>query len=298
MFRNSMKQDRVVSHVSRLAVILEASLAVVALVIGLQGAVHAQTNPHLDTDASTALPDAPSPATGFTPASSDAGDVTIASFPRNFLHDQAAIWTSPARLRVHNLEWLVPLSAAVGISLATGRYTMTQVVSHDPGFNNANVNTSNVLIGGWIVAPVAICSYGHFHQDDHAREAGILSAESMIDGVVVEEALKQVFRRERPYIDNANGRFFQSNVGVDSSFPSSHSLIAWSAASALAGEYHSPWIQAGLYSAATSVSLTRVLGREHFPSDVLVGSALGWLIGHEVVKRHHPLKSLVAHREP
>ena len=30
----------------------------------------------------------------------------------------------------------------------------------------------------------------------------------------------------------------------------------------------------------------RVLGREHFPSDVLVGSAVGWMIGRYVVHRH------------
>jgi membrane-associated phospholipid phosphatase len=41
-----------------------------------------------------------------------------------------------------------------------------------------------------------------------------------------------------------------------------------------------------VYSAATGVSLTRVLGQEHFPSDVLVGGAAGWLIGRYVVRRH------------
>jgi membrane-associated phospholipid phosphatase len=39
------------------------------------------------------------------------------------------------------------------------------------------------------------------------------------------------------------------------------------------------------YSLAAGVSITRVLGQEHFPSDVLVGSACGWLIGRYVV--HH-----------
>ena len=59
------------------------------------------------------------------------------------------------------------------------------------------------------------------------------------------------------------------------------------AASALAAEYPAPWTQFALYSAATGVSLTRVIGQEHFPSDVLVGSSLGWLIGHNVVRHHH-----------
>jgi membrane-associated phospholipid phosphatase len=29
------------------------------------------------------------------------------------------------------------------------------------------------------------------------------------------------------------------------------------------------------------------LGQQHFPSDVLVGSAFGWMIGHYVYKKHH-----------
>jgi membrane-associated phospholipid phosphatase len=43
----------------------------------------------------------------------------------------------------------------------------------------------------------------------------------------------------------------------------------------------------GVYSMATGTSLTRVLGQEHFPSDVLVGSAAGWLVGHYVYRHYH-----------
>ena len=88
-------------------------------------------------------------------------------------------------------------------------------------------------------------------------------------------------------MDHARGRFFQTGVGVDSSFPSSHSVLAWSSAAALAEEYPSRWVQFGVYSMATAVSVTRVLGQEHFPSDVLVGSAAGWLVGHYVYRAHH-----------
>jgi|HubBroStandDraft_6_1064221.scaffolds.fasta_scaffold09851_4 hypothetical protein len=31
----------------------------------------------------------------------------------------------------------------------------------------------------------------------------------------------------------------------------------------------------------------RVLGQEHLPTDVLVGGAAGWLIGHYVYEKHH-----------
>ena len=292
---NDMKQDCVLSHFrcrfnSRTVAIL------VAFALGLSlASAHGQAPHSADAARLAALPDAPQPANAGGSLTPSADDVSLANTPRNLLRDQAAIWTSPVHLRPRDLEWLAPVALAFGAAIATDHRAMTQVVSHDPGFNNANVNTSNVLIGGLIAAPVALYGFGHFQQHERARESGLLGSEALLDGVVVEQGLKLVFWRERPGIDNSRGRFFQSSVGVDSSFPSSHSLLAWTSASVIAAEYHSPFAQAALYSGATAVSLTRVLGQEHFPSDVLMGATTGWLIGHYVVKRrHHPLKTLIA----
>jgi membrane-associated phospholipid phosphatase len=55
----------------------------------------------------------------------------------------------------------------------------------------------------------------------------------------------------------------------------------------IAREYPTLWVRFGVYSVASMVSITRVLGQEHFPSDVLVGSAVGWLVGHYVYGKHH-----------
>lgn len=255
-----------------------------ALFLGTLAPAQQQTKQSANT-ISVALPDAPAPHT------SAPDDVTILHTPRNLLHDQGAIWTSPAHVRTRDLKWLVPLAAAAGVAFAADQHTMTQVVSHNPSFNQANINTSNVLIGSWIAVPAAVYGFGRAYQDEHARRAGILTGESMVDGVLVGEALKLVFLRERPNVDNGRGKFFQSRGGANSSFPSEHSIVAWSAASALAAEYPAPWMQFALYSTAAGVSLTRVMGQQHFPSDVLVGSSIGWLIGHNVVKhRHHKSK--------
>jgi membrane-associated phospholipid phosphatase len=161
------------------------------------------------------------------------------------------------------------------------------VVSLDPAFNNDNTNASNVMIGGFIAAPVILYGVGHFRDNEHARETGLLGAEALVDGVVVEQGMKLIFWRERPYQDQGRGRFFQSSAGVDSSFPSSHSVLAWSAAAVIAGEYHNPWTQILVYSGAAGISVTRLMGQQHFPSDVLVGSAAGWLVGHYVYKHRH-----------
>lgn len=227
--------------------------------------------------APSSLPEAPQP---------QAQTATIRTIPGDILHDQAVIWTSPARIRAHDLVWLLPLGAATGVAIATDQRAMRDVVSHNTSFNNANLNASNALVGGFVAAPVAMYGYGFFEHHPHAREAGILTGEAMVDGLVVEQGMKLIFWRERPSVDAYRGRFFQSSAGADSSFPSTHTVIAWSAAATIAGEYPSRWTQLAAYSAATGVSLTRVLGQEHFPSDVLVGSAAGWLVGHYVTHRH------------
>jgi len=113
-----------------------------------------------------------------------------------------------------------------------------------------------------------------------------LSGEALADSVVVDQVAKIIFRRERPLYNNAAGDFFSSSPGKNNAFPSSHSMLAWTIAGVVAGEYPSKWVQLGTYSLATSVSLMRVLGQEHFPTDVLVGGAAGWLIGHYVFEKH------------
>jgi membrane-associated phospholipid phosphatase len=222
-----------------------------------------------------ALPDAP-----------DAhAPVTEKGLPLAILKDQIAIWTSPVRIRAHDLIWLLPLGAATGLTLATDTDAMRDL-SRDRTFNKDSVNASNYLLGSEIAIPVGLSGVALFKDNAHARETGILSGQALADGVVVQEVTKVIFRRERPLYNNAAGDFFASNVGTSGSFPSSHSMLAWTLAGVIAGEYPSRWVQVGVYSLATSVSLTRVLGQEHFPSDVLVGGAAGWLIGHYVFEKH------------
>jgi membrane-associated phospholipid phosphatase len=222
-----------------------------------------------------ALPDAPAPQT----------TVTEKGLPLAILKDQLPLWASPVRIRTHDLIWLLPLGAATGVTLATDTGAM-RGVSHDRSFNKDSVNVSNSLLGGQIAVPVVLYGVGLFKGNAHARETGILSGEALADSVVVEEVTKIIFRRERPLYNDAAGHFFASNVGPDGSFPSSHSMLAWTLAAVVAGEYPSKWVQLGVYSVASGVSVTRVLGQEHFPTDVLLGGVAGWLIGHYVFEKY------------
>lgn len=229
---------------------------------------------------SSSLPDAPA-------VQSNSTSTDLRELPKAILKDQAHVWTSPAHLRPHDLIWLVPLAAATGATIATDHRAMSTLVSQNPGFNQSNINVSNALIYSFVAVPAGLYGVGYLDKDQHAKETGFLGAQALGDGVILEQGLKLVFWRERPSQDSERGRFFQGSAGVDSSFPSSHSVLAWSSAAVIAEEYPSRWTQAGVYTLATGVSLTRVLGQQHFPTDVLVGSAAGWLLGHYVARAHH-----------
>ena len=238
----------------------------------------AQTDgPGSRVTSSAELPDAPRPSQ----------KSIFLGMPKDILEDQVSLWTSPARIHTRELVWVVPLAAATGVSIATDHHTMSSVVSHDAGFNNANVDVSNGLTGGLIGIPAAIYGAGLLHNNSHERETGVLSGEAVLDAYIVQEGLKLMTWRERPGQDNSRGLFFQRSAGADSSFPSNHSILAWSSAAVIANEYPSRWVQVGVYSMATGVSLTRVLGQQHFPTDVLIGSTAGWLIGRYVVHHRH-----------
>ena len=235
---------------------------------------------------SDGLPDAPQPQSQATAQAVAPEPITMRGTPVRILKDQSAIWTSPVRVRDKDLVVLVPLALASTLAVTTDHQVMSSSKLIDTSLNNQALTASNGLLGGFVVAPVAIYGIGYLHHDDHATETGILAGEAMVDSLVVDEVLKAVTMRERPTLDGAKGKFFQSSVGLDSSFPSTHSIIAWSSATVIAHEYGGPLTQITAYGLATGVSLTRVLARQHFPSDVVVGSAVGWLVGRYIFRKH------------
>lgn len=250
--------------------------------------------------ASAALPDAPSAQSQQTQASEHIPledqphpQVTLLGLPRSMASDAVHIFTSPAYIRTRDLTWLLPLAGASGAAFATDTHTMRDVVSRNPSLNQTAVNVSDGLLYTSIATPVGMYAWGKIKGDERSRETGILGSQAIAEAYAVGELVKVITSRERPNIDNANGNFFSAPSRLGSSFISGHSVIAWSSAAVIAGEYHNPWAQLGVYTAATGVSLTRVLGQEHFPSDVLIGASVGWLIGHYVYRAHHhvPRKS-------
>jgi PAP2 superfamily len=204
-------------------------------------------------------------------------------FFKNVLQDQRAIWTSPLHLGRGDAKWAVPLGLSTAALLATDQET------DEFGHNRARTTVSrDVSLAGSIYSTggVAAAFYlaGRVTSNRRARETGVLGAEALIDGGVVFSVLKNISRRQRPDHDEGQGEFFEGGH----SFPSGHATGAWALATVVANEYkHRRVVQISAYGLATAVSISRFTGRNHFLSDVMVGSAIGYGIGRYVYKTHH-----------
>ena len=209
-------------------------------------------------------------------------------FLANILSDQRAIWTAPFSLRRGDARWLAPLGVATVIFVATDRHTAGELFEGGNHPTRINISRDLSRLGsGYATGGVAAAFYfvGRAKHDARARETGLLGAEALIDSAVVVTALKTVSQRQRPPADHASGEFYDGG----SSFPSGHAITAWALATVVAHEYgqHRPLVRFGAYGIATAISLSRYTGSNHFLSDVLVGSALGYGIGRYVYHQHH-----------
>src|SRR6185312_9101997 len=188
-------------------------------------------------------------------------------------------------LRVEDSFWLTPFAATSAVLIGSDQHSMERARSNPSAISLSNSISDGGLIG-LTALPGAMFFWGSLHGEQRARETGLLSGEAMIDSLTVNEGLKLIFGRERPSATDGHGRFFQV-LGNEASFPSTHATLSWTAASVIAHEYPGWLSQTLAYGTAATVSLTRVTGRQHFPSDVVVGSALGWLVGRQVFNAHH-----------
>ena len=211
-------------------------------------------------------------------------------FLLNILDDQRAIWTSPFHMSGRDAKWLGPLGVSTIALIATDRRTSGELVENGDNLNRLRISHYVSRLGSTVsTAGVVAGIYltGRATHNDHLRETGLLGAEALIDSGIVVTALKTASQRQRPPEDHSSGEFFEGG----SSFPSGHAISAWSLATVIAKEYghHRPLVQVGAYGLATAVSVSRYTGRNHFLSDVLLGSAMGYGIGRYVYhKRHDP----------
>ena len=209
--------------------------------------------------------------------------------PRYILRDQKAIWTSPFHTSKSDIKYWAIFGGATAALIATDRRIA----------NNLPNSSSQVSVSTWgsrfgsaySLIPISAGFYfiGTGTHQDRFRETGLLCFEALLDSNIVAEAVKLATNRARPLEGDRGGHFESGPNGRwNSSFPSGHAINTWVMASVVAHQYsHKKIVPILVYAGATAVVVSRVGARQHFPGDVVAGSAMGWFIGDYVYGKRH-----------
>ena len=250
---------------------------IAALLVGTVAVVPAQQDPAPtppNPPTQTQIPDAPSA----TKQSRSFGD-TLALIAKTIGQDQLHILKAPFQKEA--LVWNAVVLGATGVLIANDESVAYQV---PVSWHQTGINISDGITYGTAATAGGIYLTGLFTHDEHAERTGVLAAEASINSFILYGSMKLIFARQRPYTYPGEGKFFAGNFS-SGSFPSGHSAFTWTIAAVIAHEYPKLPVQLLMYGLATTVATTRVTGGQHFPSDVFVGSTLGYLVGTYVANK-------------
>jgi len=204
--------------------------------------------------------------------------------PRNAWHDEKHFAASPFHISGGDAK----LWALFGVGTAA-------LVATDKSFEARLPDTARQRsVGKWASRAGADYSiypltalfyfYGKADKNPRARDASRLGIEALVDAEITVNVLKTVTQRGRPETKTSSIAFFK---GGDA-FPSGHSIQSWALARVVAREFSgNKAVPVLAYGLASTVTVARVYGRRHSPSDAFVGAAMGYFIGDYVYRHHH-----------
>jgi hypothetical protein len=213
----------------------------------------------------------------------------------NLASDQKQIWMFPTKLGKR--KYWIPAAAIVGVTAGlvaldpkTAPY-FRKTSSFD-GFNRVFSGKATDI--GNIVAPISLYAAGLIRKDSKMQSTALLAGEAIANVEILTTVMKDVDRRLRPSDIPPNGDFsdswFRDNkryLRSNGSFPSGHTIVAFSIATVVSRRYGSQhrWVPYVAYGSAALVGLSRVSLSSHWVSDVFAGGALGYSISRFTVLR-------------
>jgi membrane-associated phospholipid phosphatase len=174
-------------------------------------------------------------------------------------------------------------------------------VPQSSGTNLAAVATPASAPGRWYdrVGPdrVALSTVGVFAVTGLAlrKKQFTRTSFNLVEAMVLTKAATGFFKglagRARPYAHanpwDVNTAAFSSQHELKS-MPSGHTSRAFAIASVIAHDYPQWYVQIPAYTFAASAGVQRIRSGNHWLSDVVVGGALGYLIGQTVARDGRP----------
>ncbi len=178
-------------------------------------------------------------------------------------------------VRPSNLKWELPIGASTGILIAEGDQPLARRIRGRDIQHIARI-WSNFGLGSEIASGGVAYAAGCSARRTYLRDTGLSVLDALAAAGVADLTLKLAFDRQFPYTPRSTGKFW----GGGRSFPSGHSASSFAFAAALTHRYpHKHWMKWAAYGLATGVALSRYPAKRHYASDILIGSALGYVTG-------------------
>ena len=217
------------------------------------------------------------------------GIVRLGRCIRDLGSDEKGVFTSPFRLQPKDSYWLLPFGAATGLAFA---YDAEAAKTLGVDQNRTDIADNITNFGSYYATgaeSAGVYFLGLARKDPKLAETGRLSAEAILASGTVTLVIKMAANRQRPLQGNKEGDFWAAGTNhweFDSSFPSDHATASMALARVFASEYPHWYVAVPAYGFAESIGISRILANQHFPSDVLVGQAIGFLTGSYVLHHH------------
>ena len=217
-----------------------------------------------------------------------------ASQPNHSAGSQS-VTSRPPRLG-RNTTWMIAgaLGAGVAVSMFDARLLAgTRLLGNHAEMDRGSAIGSAIGGPGPIALGAALYTAGRVTGDGFAATTG----REVIRAVVVSGGLTALIKgavgRSRPFVSPDDADEYSPGHGfltsARASFPSGHTSAAFAAATVLIREIDAQHPRARLIAGplllgtATFVGFSRIYDQQHWPSDVVVGAALGAITGYEVV---------------
>ncbi|MEO5650454.1 MAG: phosphatase PAP2 family protein [Ginsengibacter sp.] len=200
-----------------------------------------------------------------------------------------------------NFGKFAAVTVALGFADKPVQQAALKLRNRNTGINSMSKYVTN--FGGLYEAYTlaGLGAYGLVFKNEKMVTTTLLATQSYITAGALESVLKFLSGRTRPSFygpgeearpiflgpfsktsKDANGKI------VYSSFPSGHTAVAFAAATVFASEYRNkPIVPIIAYSVASLIGVSRITENKHWTTDVVVGAAVGFLAGKNVVNNYH-----------
>lgn len=205
-----------------------------------------------------------------------------------YVDDTVEIAKSPAEISF----WakFAVLAGTTAVAYQFDRDVADEAEKGRSGTKDDLAKAGELLGNGLFVLPASAAgwAYGKLADDPKAQTAAKLVVESFVLSGIAANAVKYTAGRHRPKEGDGPrewGLFEFNSSSV--SFPSGHSATAFAWAGVMAGVYgDNPLVPPVAYSLAGLTALSRIYDREHWASDVVAGSLIGYFTAKALVGMH------------